>query len=75
MPFQLPVPQWTLEHCVFAYDSFVKSGESIIENERLFRCRFTRHFNVRFFSVGLPQVMCIRRKSTKIRRTEGPHSQ
>ena len=34
------MPQWTLEHRVFAYDSFVKSGESIIETQRLFRCRF-----------------------------------
>jgi hypothetical protein len=34
---------------VFAYDSFVECGESIIETQRLFRCRFTRHFNVRFF--------------------------
>ena len=32
--------QWTLEHRVFAYDSFVKSGESIIEIHRLFHCRF-----------------------------------
>ena len=34
------MPQWTLEHRVFAYDSFVKSGESIIKTQRLFRCRF-----------------------------------
>ena len=26
------MPQWTLEHRVFAYDSFVESGESIIRN-------------------------------------------
>ena len=25
------IPQWTLEHRVFTYDSFVKSAESIIE--------------------------------------------
>jgi hypothetical protein len=41
--------RWTSEHRVFAYDSFVKSGKSIIETQRLFRCRFTRPFNVRFF--------------------------
>jgi len=28
-----------------------------------------------FFSVGLPQVMCIRRKAMNIRRIEGCHSQ
>jgi hypothetical protein len=33
----------------FAYDSFIKSGESIVETQRLFRCRFTRPLNVRFF--------------------------
>ena len=42
------MPQWMLEHRVFAYDSIVKSGESIIETQRLFRCRFTigRHGNI-----------------------------
>jgi hypothetical protein len=69
------MPQWTLEHRVFVYDSFLKSCESIIETQRLFLCRFTRPLNVRFFSVGLPQVTFIRRKATKIRRTEGRHSQ
>jgi hypothetical protein len=36
--------QWTLEHRVFAYDSFVKSGETIIETQQLFRCRFMGTF-------------------------------
>ena len=42
------MPQWTLEHRVFAYDSFIKNGESIVETQRLFRCRFTigRHGNI-----------------------------
>ena len=42
------MPQWTLERRVFAYDSFVKSGEAIIETQRLFRCRFNiwRHGNI-----------------------------
>ena len=42
------MPQWTLQHIVFAYESFVKSGESFIETERLFRCRFNigRHGNI-----------------------------
>ena len=37
--------------------------------------KVTRPFNVRFCSVGLPEVTCIRRKATDIRRTEGRHSQ
>ena len=42
------IRQWALEHRVFAYYSFVKSGEPIIETQRLFRCRFTvgRHGNI-----------------------------
>ena len=42
------MPQWTFEHRVFAYDSFLKIGESIIETQQLFRCRFTigRHENI-----------------------------
>jgi len=42
------MPQWTLEHRVFAYDSFVKSSELIIETQRLFRCRFNigHHGNI-----------------------------
>ena len=40
------MPQWKLEHRVFTYDSFVKSGESIIETQRLFRCRFMGTFQV-----------------------------
>ena len=34
------MPQWMLEHRVFAYESFVRSGELIKETQRLFRCRF-----------------------------------
>ena len=42
------MPQWTLEHRVFAHESFVKSGETIVETQRLFRCRFNigRHGNI-----------------------------
>ena len=36
------MPLWTREHRVFAYDTFVKSGESVIKTQRLFR----RHFNI-----------------------------
>jgi hypothetical protein len=38
--------QWTLEHRVFAKVSFIKSGESIIETQQLFRCRFTATFQM-----------------------------
>ena len=40
--------QWMLQHRVFAYDSFVQSGESTIETQRLFHCRFNigRHGNI-----------------------------
>jgi hypothetical protein len=38
--------QCTLEHRVFAYDSLVKTGELIIETQRLFRCRFIGTFQV-----------------------------
>jgi hypothetical protein len=31
---------WMLRKGVFAYDSFLKSGKSIIETQQLFRCRF-----------------------------------
>jgi len=33
---------WPVEHRVFLYDAFVKSGESVSVTERLFR----RHFNI-----------------------------
>ena len=42
------MPQWTLEYSVFAYDSFVKSGELLIETQWLFHCCFNigRHGNI-----------------------------
>ena len=33
---------WPVEHRVFVYDAFVKSGESVSFTQRLFR----RHFNI-----------------------------
>jgi hypothetical protein len=39
--------QWPLEYRVFVYDSFLKSGQSIIETQRPFRCRFMGTFQVR----------------------------
>ena len=39
---------WSLEHRVFAYDTYVKNGESVTETQRLFKRRFNigRHGNV-----------------------------
>ena len=31
---------WSLEHCVFAYDTYVKNGESVTETQHLFKRRF-----------------------------------
>ena len=38
---------WSLEHHVFAYDTYVKNGESVTETQRLFKQRFNigRHGN------------------------------
>ena len=42
------MPRWSLEHRVFAYDIYVKNGESVTETQRLFKRRFNigRHGNV-----------------------------
>ena len=39
---------WSLEHHVFAYDTYVKNGKSVTETHRLFKRRFKigRHENV-----------------------------
>ena len=37
--------QWNLEHRIFAYDCFVRSGESVIAVQREFRRRFNVHRN------------------------------
>lgn len=34
--------QWSVQHRVFAYDTFIKNGESVIKTQRIFR----RHFNI-----------------------------
>lgn len=36
------MPLWTVEHRVYVYDMFVKTGESVITTQR----RFRRHFNI-----------------------------
>jgi hypothetical protein len=70
------MPQWTLEHRVFTYDSFLKkkwwidywNSSVSLPFHPTFQCAI-------FFSVVLPQVTFIRRKATNIRRTERRHSQ
>ena len=37
--------QWNLEHRIFAYDCFVRNGESVIAVQREFRRRFNVHRN------------------------------
>ena len=64
------MPQWTLEHCVFAYDSFVKSGESIIETQRLVCCRFNigHHGNITSHSTILRWVTSFRTRGTIMKK-------
>ena len=64
------MPQWTLEHRVFAYDSFVKSGESIIETHQRFRCRFIigRHGNIPSRSTILRWVTSFRTRGTIMKK-------
>ena len=33
---------WTIEHCVFAYDSYMKNNKSVTAA----RCEFQCHFNI-----------------------------
>jgi len=64
------MPQWTLQHRVFAYDSFVKSGESIVENQRLFRHRFNigHHGNIPRHNTILRQVTSFRARGTIMKK-------
>ena len=64
------MPQWTLEDRVFAYDSFVESSESIIETQRLFRCRFTigRHWNIPSRNTTLRWVTSFRTRGTIMKK-------
>ena len=66
-------PQWTLEHRVFAYGSFVKSGGSLIETQRLFRCRFNngRHGNIPIRNTILRWLTSFRARGT-IRKKKPP---
>jgi len=67
------MPQWTLEHRVSAYDSFVKSGGSLIETQRLFRCRFNngRHGNIPSCNTILRWLTSFRARGT-IRKKKPP---
>lgn len=56
--------QWTLQHRVFAYDSFVKTGESVTATQRLFR----RHFNIERHG-AVPNQKTILRWVDNLRRT------
>ena len=64
------MPQWTLEHRAYAYDSLVKSGESIIETQRLFRCRFNigRHGNIPSRNTILRCVTSFRTRGTIMKK-------
>ena len=64
------MPQWILEHRVFTHDSFVKSCESIIETQRLFRCRFTigRHGNIPSRNTILRWVTYFRTRRTIMKK-------
>ena len=68
------MPQWTLEHRVFAYDSFVKSGGSLIETQRLFRCRFNngRHGNIPSCNTILRWLTSFRARGTTKKKPRGP---
>jgi len=66
-PLTLPEPQWLLfESC-----SLIASFHDVMFPGLL----GSRPFNMQFFSVVLPQVTCIQRQATNIRRKEGRHSQ
>ena len=64
------MPQWTLEHRMFLYDSFVKSGVLFIETQRLFRCRFTigRHGNISSRNTVLRWVTSFRTRGTIMKK-------
>ena len=55
---------------MFAYDSFVKSGESIIEIQRLFRCRFNigHHGNIPSRNTILTWVTSFRARGTIMKK-------
>ena len=64
------MPQWAIEHRVFEYDSFVKRGETIIETQRLFRCRFNigRHGNIPSRNTILRWVTSFRARGTIMKK-------
>jgi len=69
------MPQWTLEHRMFAYDSFVKSGELIIETQWLFHCHFNigRHRNIPSRNTILRWVTSFRARETIMKKKPPGH--
>lgn len=58
------MPLWSLDHRVFAYDTFVMTGGSIVNTQREFR----RHFNIGRHG-DIPTSRTIRRWVTSLRST------
>jgi hypothetical protein len=56
--------QWTVEHCMFAYDAYVKNAESITAVQRLFRV----HFNLGRYGI-VPSCNTILRWVNNLRTT------
>ena len=55
---------------MFSYDSFVKSGESIIETQQLFHCRFNigHHGNIPSRNTILRWVTSFRERGTIMKK-------
>ena len=64
------MPQWTMEHRVFAYDSFIKIGELIPETQRFFRCRLNIgcHGNIPSRNTILRWVTSFRARGTIMKK-------
>jgi hypothetical protein len=68
------MPQWTLEHRVFAYDIFVKSGEKIIETQPALSLPF--HGNISSRKTILRWITSFRTRGMIMKKPpEGRHSQ
>lgn len=64
------MPLWNVEHRVFVYDSFVRSGESVTEVQRLFRRRFNvpRHGDIPSRNTILRWVNALRSGGSLMKR-------
>ena len=65
---------WSLEHHVFACDTYVKNGESVTEIQRLFKRRFNigRHSNVPSRNSILRWVNALRTTGSLLKTKPGP---